>query len=348
MKTTQKMIGIALAIPIPFLVLIWVWFNGVTRIVHEPKELHSISRTTIQTLPGFLDKTLDFVQRDNALKDKRAQAWLKAFYATQLKPSELLSRSGFTQWAQDELIQTGSALKQWLDNPKKSDPIRIQLQPVKQMLSSRQMDQWLLLLMKHMPLCNASQLIAWRQYQLNPGRHIFPPACRLSDVFTPTILKSKRSSVAKMPRQVTLLPGSEVMTQAPWKILEWLPLILILLPAFFVLLSSGVGGTGFRGFLQWSGFWIGVSGLLTLPTPFLLKDVVLKGLLLEPWNSSVQMHAPILQPTLHRWLFQEVLPLFRTLSTPFFSSVETTSLFVCILGGVLFALGFMVRPKAED
>jgi hypothetical protein len=161
-------------------------------------------------------------------------------------------------------------------------------------------------------------------------------------------MRSKRNSIYRMPSTWMLVPPSQIkeLTQT-FQAVRALPWLLVLIPGLLIFLGAGIGGRGLRGFVGWTGAAFAAGGLLALSTPFFLKDVLLKALLLQPWEQSIQTHLPVPQPFLHNWLFEHLLPFFRASTAPIFSSVETVGLYVTLAGVLAFGVSFFLSAPAN-
>jgi len=315
----------------------------------QPTKLAQIAAHTLNETPRFADATLELAH--DKLKNKRARGWLKAIHKAGIKPSIFLARSGLLDWARQESATVIGELQKLMEGEPLALEISIDLRGFKAAVGAKRADGVIKRIMAQLPKCTVNALRDWQQLQLSSRKRPrqLPPACHPGKILLPSLLRSKRLALYHMPRRIYILPQQP--KDHPLR--SWItgiahvPWLLFALPMLLILLGAAVGGAGLRGFCQWSGGATLLGGLLALPTPFLLKDVLLKAYLLTPWQANLQAELPIHPKILHHWLHEHTLPFFRGISAPLFSSVETVALIICIAGIGLLGLG-SIFPERQD
>lgn len=336
-------------IPTPLLLVLMVWCSGLSRVATQPKTLEKLAAQAQDRLPQLMDRTAQVIEQAPAFRSKPIYQWLQALKKAGLKPSDLLQKTDLLTWSKQEINNFTEKLSELLQGSTSSQELQFDLVGLKQRLNSPKTDLLLKQLFAKLSVCTSTELTAWRSWQLQSRHKGMPPACRPSLLIMPSVMRSKYTAIMQMPSQVVLIPESrknELL--AFFRYGNWLPWLLLLLPLVFFLIGGIISGGGLRWFFHASGGATLLGGLLALPTPFVLKDLLLKTLLLKPWEESIRLQLQLPQPDLHNWLFEQVLPTTQTLTAPLFQAVETTAMVTCLGGIILIGLGFLFPARKND
>jgi len=347
MNTGRKIIAVLiiifLALPILFGI---IWAVGLTRAVVSSEFLTELPKKVIAKVPDMADEVLEAAAREGTEINPNTRAWLQAAVKVEMKPHELLARTGLLQWLENELTGSLATVGEMLRGQRPYAHVTLNMKPLKAALGHEVFGQYFTAVLKNLPQCGDWQQSAWEQAAVNGSWHERLPACQ------PQIgLVDQAWQVARLrmegdiPDEVDLMQGVEHFPRR-WNVAQSIVTIsylLFLIPAVFIAIAAWVAAPNLSGFLRWSGVTTMIGGLLGLGLAFPLSRF---------FNWGIE------QAHFHYWgpysQFKEVLldhtgEIMSVVSRQLFSPVVSVAEAVCIVGLIIFALSFAVTttPKRK-
>jgi hypothetical protein len=292
----------------------------------------------------LVDEVLEEVDREDLVDDPNGRAWVRAVVEADTSFKELLGKTGLLDWMENEL---SGSLKQMGEMLRGEIPVKtivLNLRPLKQALRHEAIKEYLVDLLKNLPPCDDDQLEEWVEAAANPRDLEDLPACR------PTDLESAAQAInfvqdheiedipdevnifehtPSFPKRVDLIQGVLSFTY-----------LLFLIPAFFIVIASLIGGTTKSGFFRWMGISTLIGGILAFALSSLLKHAV-------PWGIGIVPEAHGITP------FEEVMvgkvgDIGILVIEQILSGVNSVAGVVCLIGIVLFAFSFLLTGETRS
>ncbi|MCU0288737.1 MAG: hypothetical protein MUF15_20375, partial [Acidobacteria bacterium] len=179
MDVVRKSIGVLIIILIGGPVLFGViWAVGVTRAVISPEFLSDLPKEIIEKVPAMVDEVLIEVNREDMIQDPNRRAWVKAVATAETSPRELLAKIGLLDWMQNELSVKFQEMGKMLRGEIPLKPLVMDLRPLKAGLRHEAIKEYLVDLLKSLPVCDDTQKAEWEAAATNPKPLEELPACQ--------------------------------------------------------------------------------------------------------------------------------------------------------------------------
>lgn len=346
MDALRKSIGVLIIIFIGVPVLLGViWAVGITKAVVSTDFLSDLPREIITKVPDMIDEVLEEVDREDLVDDPNDRAWVRAVVEAKTSPKELLGKIGLLDWLENELSASLQLMGEMLRGEKPVRQIVLNLRPLKESLRHEAIKDYLIELLKNLPTCNQDQLEDWQAAALNPRDLEDLPACRPAELDLETAAKAisfvREREIEDIPDEVILLEGVRAFPRGVnmLKSVVAFTYLLFLVPAFFIILASVIGGTGTGGILRWMGLSTFIGGIIAYAFSSMLKGAV-------PWAIGIA-------PETHGIsAFEELIigkagDIGMVVMDRVLSGVNSTAGIVCIVGVVLFALSYLLAGDSN-
>jgi len=351
MDALRKSIGVLIIIflGIPTLVGI-IWTVGATKAVVSPEFLSDLPREIIEKIPDMMDEVLEEVDREDMLTDPNNRAWVKAVVEAETSPKELLGKIGLLDWLENELSVSLKQMGEMLRGEIPTRTIELNLRPLKQALKHEAIKEYLVDLLKNLPPCDQDQVEQWKDAAEYPRDLEDLPACRPADLDLESAAQAiyfvQDHEIEDIPDEVSIFEHTPSFPKGVDFIHGVLSLtyLLFLIPAFFMVIASLIGGTTKGGFFRWIGISTLIGGILAFALSSLLKHSI-------PWAIGIVPEAHGITP------FEEVMigkagEIGMLVTEQFLSAVNSVAGVVCIIGIVLFAFSYLLtggdtRPQQQ-
>lgn len=346
MDALRKSIGVLIIVFIGIPVLLGViWAVGVTKAVVSTDFLSDLPQEIIEKVPDMIDEVLEEVDREDLVEDPNSRAWVRAVAQAKTSPKELLGKIGFLDWMENELSASLGLMGEMLRGEKPVRQIVLNLRPLKEALRHEAIKDYLIELLKSLPTCDQDQLEDWQAAALNPRDLEELPACRPADLDLETSAKAisfvREREIEDIPDEVILLENARAFPRGVnmLKTIVAFTYLLFLVPAFFIVLASVIGGTGKGGIFRWMGTATLVGGVIAYAFSSLLKNGV-------PWVVGIAPEAQGITP------FEELMvgkagDIGMVVVERILSGVNSVAGVVCIIGVVLFALSYLLGSSGR-
>lgn len=353
MKAVGALLGfLVMLVAIPLLSAT-ILATGTTRIALSPKFVSDIPREVIKQLPTLVDETFAAAKKPGALKDPDARIWVEAMSKTQPSPSEMLKQIGLYAWLQKELDSFFVDLGKVVRGEGGVTQLSLDFRPLKQAFSGPVFRNYVTQLIGHLPACNPVDQQRWNIVTQRRDTSSKLPPCNPGAQSVQTILDHVADSMKTVPDQRVVLRSGEVPnTYGASKLVGVGAWLLLLVPAFLIIIAAAMGGTGGRGFLRWSGFATLLGGLFPLGGAWFFKEVVLGMVKLDPSNWTTMRDNPFWTHDANKIVTQKVAAILESTFSPVMSSIFLVSAVVAGIGFMLLVFSFMAaapesgRPAA--
>ena len=344
MNPVRKFIGlmiiIFIAVPALFVV---IWAVGITQAVVSPEFLSEFPKEIIQKIPDLLDEVAKEVDREYIDMDEDERAWLKAFAKSGVSTREMLEKSGFSGWLENELTQSLTMLGEMLKGKLEPGDIVLDLRPLKHAIQSEAFNQYFIKIVENLPYCEERGLDRWKEAAFEGDIDRDLPACRPSDpeIVTAALRNIHENAAREIPDEVDIL---EDVSEFPHGInisrfVVSITFILFLFPILFIMGGAVIADSSGQGFLRWTGLSTLIGGLLALGGAYFINNII-------PWSLDVSRYH-YFDMQLHDVLADKFGEISHLLFGRIFSPVIHVAGIVCVVGLIIFALSFVVSSGRE-
>ena len=345
MDALRKSIGVLIIIFLGIPILVGtIWTVGLTKAVVTPEFLSDLPREIIEKIPDMVDEVLEEVDREDLVDDPNGRAWVKAVVEADTSFKELLGKTGLLDWMENEL---SGSLKQMGDMLRGEIPARtivLNLRPLKQALRHEAIKEYLVDLLRNLPPCDDDQLEEWVEAAANPRDLEDLPACRPTDLESAAqaINFVQDHEIEDIPDEVNIFEHAPSFPRGLDVIQGVLSFtyLLFLIPVFFIVIASLIGGMTKSGFFRWMGISTLIGGILAFALSSLLKHAV-------PWGIGIVPEAHGITP------FEEVMvgkvgDIGILVIEQILSGVNSVAGVVCLIGIVLFAFSYLLTGETRS
>lgn len=357
MDVVRKSIGVLIIIFIGGPILFGViWAVGVTRAVVSPEFLSDLPREIIQKVPEMIDEILVEVNREDMVKDPNTRAWVKAAANAEISPKELMQKIGFLDWMQNELSVKFLEIGKMLRGEIPLKPVVMNLRPLKNGLRDQAIKEYLVEVMKNLPVCDDIQKEEWVAAAAeNPKSLENLPACRPVGMDMETSAKAikfvRDHEVEEIPDEVTIFKHNEHNPRFTRGIdlihnLTAFTYFLFIIPGIFILVAALIGGTGKSGVLRWMAVPTFISGVLAYALSSLIKHAIPWSVALRP-EAQTYIHVHNASP-FEQLVVTKVGDIGTLVVGQILKGVNSTAGIVCIIGIVLYAFSYFVNDDTPS
>ncbi len=337
-KAVALLIIVLLALPTLFAA---IWAVGLTRAALSPELLADLPHRIITQLPELTDELVTAAEDGRAQIDADSRMWLRAIARSPVKLEEAMRKSGLASWAEGELADSLTRLGQVLRGKAHPGEAELDLRPLKTALSSEVWATFTEGVVAGLPPCDDQGLARWQGRVAGRGSDL--PPCRPSEGVAVGAWKEVAlRAVRDMPDRVDYFSGDHALPSGVnfAKVVVALSAVVFLLPLLFLLMGAGIAGGGWGKFLHWFGLSSVAGGVLAWGSVEIGRRAMLLGAT-EGWHRG----GDSLFPAVHWFLFQPGSGILATVGQLFFDPVAMVAQTVCVIGLILFALGYFVKPK---
>jgi hypothetical protein len=346
MDALRKSIGVLIIIflGIPILVGI-IWTVGLTKAVVTPEFLSDLPREIIKKIPDMVDEVLEEVDREDMVDDPNGRAWVKAAVEADTSFKELMKKTGLLDWMENELSDSLKQMGEMLRGEIPARTIVLDLRPLKQALRHEAIKEYLVDLLKNLPPCDEDQLEEWVEAAANPRDLEDLPACRPTDLESAAqaINFVQDHEIEDIPDEVNIfehVPSFPKGVDLIHGVLSF-TYLLFLIPAFFIVIASLIGGTTKSGFFRWMGISTLIGGILAFALSSLLKHAI-------PWAIGILPEAHGIT-SFEKVMVGKAGDIGILVIEQLLSAVNSVAGVVCLIGIVLFAFSYLLpsdtRPE---
>ncbi|MFC2155861.1 hypothetical protein ACFLRB_05175 [Acidobacteriota bacterium] len=347
MNSVRKIIGVLImlffALPILFGI---IWAVGMTKAVVSPEFLSDMPRELIAEVPQFVDDMLEAMQEEDFTTNENARAWLKAISEAGTTPKELMEEIGLLDWLQNELSASLQDVGDILRGEMEPKQITLNMRPLKQALQHKEIDRYIMNLLKKFPPCDLDQVGSWQGSDWDDDMFDSLPACQPDPLIVSEALDEWRDDIGyDIPDEVDLFEGVRFLPRgfSTARTVVSLTYLLFLIPAAFIAFGALIGASSKQGFLQWAGLTTIIGGLIPLGMAIFAKKIVPFALHWAPYDYS---HDVSIQ--FQEMVIDKVGGLTTVLFDQLFSPVIAVAGTVCIVGIILYALSFAVTTASTE
>lgn len=353
MDVVRKSIGVLIIIFIGIPVLFGViWAVGVTRAVVSPEFLSDLPQEIIQKVPAMIDEVLIEVDREDMVTDPNERAWVKAVANAKTSPRELLGQIGIMDWMQNELSVKFQQMGKMLRGEIPLEPMTLNLRPLKTALRHEAIKTYLVDILKNLPPCNDTQKAEWAEAAENPRSLEHLPACRPAEMDLETSALAinfvREHEIEEIPDEVNIFKTNHRFHRG----LDFMhsvtavTYLLLLIPAFFILLAALIGGTGKSGILRWMAVPTFIGGVSVYALSSLIKHAIPWSLALEP-EARLYAHGHAITQFEHL-VATKAAGIWDLVIGHILKSVNSTAGIVCVVAIVLYALSYLVSSESHS
>ena len=345
MDALRKSIGVLIIIFLGIPILVGtIWTVGLTKAVVTPEFLSDLPREIIEKIPDMVDEVLEEVDREDLVDDPNGRAWVRAVVEADTSFKELLGKTGLLDWMENELSGSLKQMGEMLRGEIPARTIVLNLRPLKQALRHEAIKEYLVDLLRNLPPCDDDQLEEWVEAAANPRDLEDLPACRPTDLDSAAqaIYFVQDHEIEDIPDEVNIFEHAPSFPKGMDLIQGVLSFtyLLFLIPAFFIVIASLIGGTTKSGFFRWMGISTLIGGILAFALSSLLKHAV-------PWAIGIAPEAHGITP------FEEVMVgkagnIGILVIEQILSGVNSVAGVVCLIGIVLFALSYLLTGDSRS
>ncbi|MCA9521532.1 MAG: hypothetical protein KC609_11190 [Myxococcales bacterium] len=349
MKAIGALFGfLVMLVAIPLLSAM-IMAAGTTRVALTPKFISDIPREVIKQLPDIVDQTFEAAKKPDALRDRDAKIWVDAISKTKPTPSELFKQIGLYSWLQKELDGVFADLGKVMRGDGGVTAITLDFRPLKQAFTGIPFRTYVTQLIGNLPACSPIDQQRWTIVTQRRDNNAKLPPCNPGAQSVQTILDHVADSMKAIPDMQPVLRANEVPNSfGVTKLAGVGAWLLLLIPAFMIMIAAAMGGTGGRGFLRWSGVATLLGGLAPLAGAWFFKEVALKMLKLDPSSWHAMKENPFWTHDANRILTEKTAAILDTTLTPVMSSIFLVSAIVTGIGVMLlFGSFFAADPNAK-
>lgn len=350
MDVVRKSIGVLIILFIGGPILFGViWAVGVTRAVVSPEFLSDLPREIIQKVPEMINEILVEVNREDMVKDPNTRAWVKAAANAETSPKELLKKTGLLDWMQNELSVKFQEVGKMLRGEIPLKPVVMDLRPLKNGLHDQAIKEYLMEVMKNLPVCEGIQQEEWAAAAENPEPLKDLPACRPAGMDINTSTKAvkfvQEHEIEEIPDEVTIFKHNHRFNRGIDFIhnLNAFTYFLFIIPAIFILVAALIGGTGKSGVLRWMAFPTFIAGVFAYALSSLIKHAV-------PWSAALRpeaqtyIHSHSITP-FEQLVVTKVGDIGTLVIGQILKGVNSTAGIVCVVAVVLYAFSYFVNDE---
>ena len=348
MDALRKSIGVLILIFIGIPILLGtIWAVGVTRSVVSTEFLSDLPREIIEKVPTMIDEVLEEVDREDLVDDPNSRAWVKAVVQAKTSPRELLAKIGFMDWLENELSASLRLMGEMLRGEKPIRQIVLDLRPLKQALRHEAIKEYLVELLKNLPTCNEEQLKDWEAAAMNPRDLEDLPACRPAEMDMETAAQAinfvREREIEDIPDEVNLFEHTRAFPRRMNIVhsIVSFTYILFLVPLFFIVIASLIGGTGKGGVFRWMGISAVIGGGLSYALSLLVSNAV-------PWAIGVAPETSYGITPFEELMIGKAGDIGVVVVDRILSGVNSVSGVVCLIGIVLFALSYLLGSESRE
>jgi len=343
-KVLGSFIVILIGLPILFGI---IWAVGLVRATVSSNFLSDVPQKIISDIPSSLDGIFAAAKDEKIHMDPRTRAWFQAAEKTGIPPRELLEKTGILAWMKGGLSESLSRIGEVLRGEALIRGVTIDMRPFKAALMHPEMDRFLGGLIDNLPACDEQGLKEWQDRIAGSSGWGDLPPCRPveAEAAKAVVLSRRAHEVEKIEDTVEVFEDVHPFPFERFGIAKGVAMMsyfLFLIPAVFILLGVWIANRTSAGRLRWMGISI-VAGSV----PVFLMAYVLKRFgawasdgrwLSWRWNWSTDFDAVVLDKL--GWIPGRI---FDALFSPVFG----TAAVVALIGVVLVALSYSIRPAAQ-
>jgi hypothetical protein len=258
-------------------------------------------------------------------------------------PKELLGKIGLLDWLENELSVSLKKMGEMLRGEIPTRTIVLNLRPLKQALRHEAIKEYLVDLLKNLPPCDEDQLDQWKDAAEYPRDLEDLPACRPADLdlesAAQAIYSVQDHEIEDIPDEVSIFEHTRSFPKGVDLIPGILSLtyLLFLIPAFFIVIASIIGGSTKVGFFRWMGISTLIGGILAFALSSLLKHAI-------PWAMGIAPKAHGIT-SFEEMMIGKVGDIGMLVTEQLLSAVNSVAGIVCIIGIVLFALSLLLTSS---
>lgn len=345
MNVLRKTFGvlILMLIGIPTL-LAMIWSVGVTRGVVSAEFLSDLPQDIIEQVPDMFEEVLQEVDREDLIVDSNERAWVRAIARADTSPKELLGKIGLLDWLENELKVSLERMGKMLRGEIPPRRIMLDMRPLKEALKHEAIKEYIIELLKSFPDCDNNQLEEWLEAAQNPRDLKYLPACRPTDLDTAALAIRfvQDTEIEEIPDEVQIFDVTPAFPEDVNMVKNVVSFtyLLFLMPAFFIIIGSLIGGTGRGGVFKWMGISTLIGGLSSLALATLVKNSVPWALGFAHYDYGITAFEELMLGKAHT--------LGMVVVDHIMASVNSVAGVVSVIGLVLLALSFFVPGGDED
>ena len=337
MSTARKIIGLLIIIFVALPILVGViWTVGVTQAAVSPELISDLPREIISEVPFIIDEVFQEGQDSSVISDRKTRAWFEAASKVEMKPKELLSRTGITDWMEGELSRALGDIGEILRGQREPDPVVFDMRPLKTALRSEEIDLYILKVLDNLPPCDEEGLKDWADMEDRNLSDLSLPPCQPDPELARAVIQGERlRMLEEMEDEIEIFEGVRFMPFHFSNAVVWLSFFLFLVPIVFLFLGSIIGGTGAAGFCRWFGLSTLFGGLIPLGMSLFVEHITKWAIRFAPYSYSDEWSSEIGHLILEKigWIPLQIVD-------QIFSPVACVAGVVCIIGVFFFAISF--------
>jgi len=347
MNAVRKIIGIVLIVFFGLPILFGaIWAVGLIRATVSPRFLSDLPRQIIAEIPAKADAIFRDAQSGQVIQDTNTRAWFEAAAKTGTTPSDLLEKTGLLTWMDAQLSESLRQIGRVLRGERQAEPIVIDLRPLKNAILSPEVERFLLATLGNLPPCDEKGQDAWAQVAVLGPRRAQLPACRPEASVASSDLHAVLTRAAgTITDEVTVFRDARHFPAFPLglsRTISLLSYILFLIPAIFIFFGAVIADSSTQGFLRWSGVSVFVGGLPALVLALSAKYFSLWAL----GGGATGWHVDRASE-LTSLILDKTRDIPERVIGQLLSPVVIVAVVVCLVGVVLFAVSFSVRPSPK-
>ncbi len=361
MSGFRKFMGIFIIVFIGIPVLIgMIWAVGLTRAVVSSEFLSDLPKEIITKIPAIMDETLAAVDQEGVIEDENTRIWLRAMADVNTTPREMLEKIGVMNWLKIELTSSLDSIGKILRGEMRPQPVLLNMRPLKAALVHKDLDAYMLQVIKKLPPCTESDVQKWADAVLQGKYEQDLPPCQ-----PPDPEKALEIVRQKWEKEVSEIPDTVNMFNVRSKhffndsgldiarLVISVTYLLFLIPAIIIGLASLIGASSGAGVVRWMGYATLIGGGLTYGLSRFSVQMMQYGMGFGPTGySEFHFHFPLKEV-----LFDKSGELALQVVNHLLTSVNRVSGIVCLMGIILIALSYLVfndkknqapqRPKSS-
>jgi len=345
-KILGSFIVVLIGIPVLFATIIAV---GITNSIVTPETMSDLPREIIAELPSTIDEIHDAIKEEKDIGDEKTKAIIEAIKSVNISPSKIMEDSGIFEWLHEELSESIKQFGEVLRGERKSDPIRLNMVPLKKALLHSSITSYLKDIIKNLPECEDSDVEEWKRIAFTSNRSDgfdFDefPSCRPAglEITDNLIMMFQSRAIAEIPEDIEIL-DDYVDIPHDWNFMKTISTVmyaLFIFPALLIFLGSLIASTSKASFFRWSGTATMIGGITAYGLGSLMENIIPISKFATKYDFSNTVSSR----------FEELIILKTANITEIFVNsffAPTTKLAgtIVIIGLIIFVLSFLMNEK---